>query len=626
MAPKRKKPATKKAKNVQEVDSGSQPPTKRKRSGKKIDPDTMDVDDPGTADSQMTVPTRSMRTRKALPTAPRDPLPARDGRNSHPGLIVAPRSKRTSGQVAAEKVAKDNAWLAAEATHAANMTQLSEMFAAEETGREMEENLIPTQKPRENEPSGLDIEAESEDEEPSKVKTGRKKKPVKGETRALVEGVEKALEIERLESRLEALRRGETKATIDNVVEAKKKPSRVVPPTGLLPSFKPRLSTAPPKELKRQTSKTSSRTSVLSKTSQEDGGLQEIDIQDLRPHSKSQVATGSLVENVEDGGDQFLALCEEHDLSGIDSPDSSDDESDHLPTQLQFSNVSATVVKTPVSSATVHKAPKGKTASSRTPTSIPSTPNVSDEPLSLPTWAVRKWRDTKLTEIIQEVVDAVYIDEEYTVDGSKDDAIYHIAYDRVREKISGIGRYTLTLVKQHFEQQYYKNKPTRIRKYAKWAMKPNGPGICEEPAPQPLSSLSSSDPLYQKARGICLSPFMVDTMKEFIRHGAGSVEYHGNFIGLVALSAAAVTRAFRMYSIDGIFTKSAGSDFAEVYWNDVVLSFIASAKTFSRNQWQRIRDKLGVAEGESDLGHPIQPKVEVSFYDTVAELYTPSSP
>ncbi|KAJ8089755.1 hypothetical protein PM082_018331 [Marasmius tenuissimus] len=89
----------------------------------------------------------------------------------------------------------------------------------------------------------------------------------------------------------------------------------------------------------------------------------------------------------------------------------------------------------------------------------------------------------KFLRIVQEVFDLVYeeLEEPIEVTGNKDDAVY---FHRINEKRSKIGRHARDNIRAYFGGSQYKNKVSRIKKYAIWGARANSPWICATSAPE----------------------------------------------------------------------------------------------------------------------------------------------
>ncbi|KAH9962102.1 hypothetical protein BJV74DRAFT_722511, partial [Russula compacta] len=82
--------------------------------------------------------------------------------------------------------------------------------------------------------------------------------------------------------------------------------------------------------------------------------------------------------------------------------------------------------------------------------------------------------------VIQGVLDKVYPGSGYTVKFG--DKIYSM--DRLNNRRTLIGSHAIKIVDDHFAQAQYVNKPKAIAKYAKWAIRQDGPMVWQTPTPE----------------------------------------------------------------------------------------------------------------------------------------------
>ncbi|KAJ8091524.1 hypothetical protein PM082_024444 [Marasmius tenuissimus] len=600
-------------------------------------------------------PTQNKKGRRRITLPPRDPLPPRSTRQEHPGQVDAPRPRRTSEQVAADDQAKAEAEQAQTEARAEAQRRLAEMMIQEAAARsqldasmptlraETEDDSLEEEEDDEGEDGIEDIEVEEDDEddeeddeeEEAPVKKNRKQKAKRGQTRALVEireQDERNTLIKQLEAQLATLKSG-SEQRITNVGKTSTSSSKPqVIPTGISTSFK---------------NKTSSRQKGSKNTAVPIGGLRDEDAAGQRPTTP--------VPN------ELVAVFEDAGMELVQPSDSSDDNCAMQRTLAAAvkKKAASTSTRTPITkqSKTSKKAPssvkQSQSNSKNTRKAVPAPSNSSDEndknAPPLPREIKRKWASTFLptlcnryfadTEpfanfrksqeflrIVQEVFDLVYeeLEEPYEVTGNKDDAVYFHAYKRINEKQSKIGRHARDDIRAYFEGSQYKNKVSRIKKYAIWGARANGPGICATPTPENCTVGPGAKGYIPPANdGICLSTFMIAAMKPMLKSSSGAIENYGHPVGLLALCAAAITRAFKMYSASGVYSKELVGDFSEARCTDIVASFVSVAKTFSPNHWSRIYQACTTENPEDPSLEPI---AEDSFHDTLASLYRPSSP
>ncbi|KAL0058855.1 hypothetical protein AAF712_014434 [Marasmius tenuissimus] len=577
----------------------------------------MDIDIKPTEDSENTARatrSRSAAAKKKKDITPRDPLPERVNRVQQPGLPDAPRSRRTSEQVvtaAREKAAAEEALRVEKAT---NRRMLAVMMVAEEEKRLQEEASMPEACSNLVVSSGDELEVSSDsDEFPSTCKESsddpdapppKRKTPKlnarRGAVRGMVDEVERAERIRLLEEQLKGLK-AKGKAKVASKAASTSSSSKQLSfPPGLAPSYK------------KATTLNLVKSSKNKKDELNIGGLQDMDAAAGRPKA---VVTKTVVH-----------IARKAPLINIS--DSSDSE-------------------TPAPATSQPKTPARKSKNT------PQTPDSSKAKLPLPAFALKQnnWRNLFLPtlyaiyfanpepfvnfrkgggefhNIVQVVVDLVFPDEEYAVTTLKDDAIYHTAYDRVGEKQSAIRRDAEDAVKNYFTDSQFKNKPSLVMSHAIWGSLPNGVGICATPTPRKHMNLKHGDEGYVAPDGICLSPIMISVMKGVYSHSNDTVKDFGHPIGLVAVAAAAVTRAFRMYSKNGAREKDFVGPFSEKMCGDIVASYVKMASKFSDNHWARIYSALcKVDQSKSAALQLNTTKGTAAVHDAIDNIYQRSSP
>ncbi|KAJ8095643.1 hypothetical protein PM082_022987 [Marasmius tenuissimus] len=273
-------------------------------------------------------------------------------------------------------------------------------------------------------------------------------------------------------------------------------------------------------------------------------------------------------------------------------------ESDISESKNDLSVDATSQIQTPAPKSSSAKKQKSTTslASSTPPSAIKAT-----KKLNLPSWAEKNntWKTTfvdtlyavyfadtepfanyrkgekKFLATVQVCAELVYPNEEYTVTGHRDDEIYHAAYDRVNEKQGLIDRIADAEVKKYFVKAEFKNNPQRIKKFAIWGSSPDGFGICSNPTPR-ACKFKPGQPGYIQPGDVCLSEMMINVVSTLLKYSANSVKDFGHPVGLVALAATAITRAFKMYVATGMRDKQANhiGNFSESECGDVAVSYV----------------------------------------------------
>lgn len=236
---------------------------------------------------------------------------------------------------------------------------------------------------------------------------------------------------------------------------------------------------------------------------------------------------------------------------------------------------------------------------------------ASDDPFSL----FSKGPD--LVNTVQKVLNLVYPGTKYKVVwGSK---LCQLAYDRLCDKRSIIGRKSINVIKAFFAQAEYHRNPTAIGRYVRWATRQDGPALWEGPSPP---QYTEEDPGYKPPRGLFQSKFIIDVATPLLQYLNTSQGNFGRPKALFALTAAAVERAFLSFST-GAFIKPSG-DFSQEHIGHLVADYMANFETFSERRWSELMTACGFAI-ESQKVKKVNPGAS-SLQKSRRVLYVPSSP
>ncbi|KAH9970253.1 hypothetical protein BJV74DRAFT_784526, partial [Russula compacta] len=200
-----------------------------------------------------------------------------------------------------------------------------------------------------------------------------------------------------------------------------------------------------------------------------------------------------------------------------------------------------------------------------------------------------------------------------------------------------IGSHAIKIVDDHFAQAQYVNKPKAIAKYAKWAIRQDGPMVWQTPTPEHCT-IEITSPDYIKPVNIFESTFMIALLAPFLKSCQGSCHNHGDPKGAVALGAAAVCaffaftnqilnmhpqlrRAFSMYTT-GVWVKA--HQFSRENSAETVALFATNTGRLSEHRWAQLKVSYGV----DSTGKGKQKALAVDLLDTqqFRKLYVPSSP
>ncbi|KAH9960529.1 hypothetical protein BJV74DRAFT_984234 [Russula compacta] len=218
--------------------------------------------------------------------------------------------------------------------------------------------------------------------------------------------------------------------------------------------------------------------------------------------------------------------------------------------------------------------------------------------------------------IIQGVLDKVYPGSGYMVKFG--DKIYSM--DCLNDRRTLIGSHAIKIVDDHFAQAQYVNKLKAITKYAKWAIRQDGPMVWQTPTPEHCT-VEITSPDYIKPVNIFESTFMIVLLAPFLKSCQGSCHNHGDLKGAVALGAAALRCAFSMYTT-GVRVKA--HQFSRENSAETVALFATNTGRLSERRWAQLKVSYGV----DSTGKGKQKALAVDLLDAqqFRELYIPSSP
>ncbi|KAJ7202084.1 hypothetical protein GGX14DRAFT_399658 [Mycena pura] len=191
------------------------------------------------------------------------------------------------------------------------------------------------------------------------------------------------------------------------------------------------------------------------------------------------------------------------------------------------------------------------------------------------------------------------------------------ARDRLNNGRSWVGSHAIAIVTRHFQGEPYIDLPASkreaaIAKYAAYALTPQGPMLFAKPAPE-------NDP-NALPTGFCQSTFVIDLLSAFLKKTAHSRKDYGRPVGAMCLIAAALERAFGMYTTGQLAEEA--PQFSQDNVGGVVEEYLDNIKRFSDRKWTAILQLCGVpskaAETPAAAGPSLQAHRRI--------LYTPSSP
>ncbi|KAF8480609.1 hypothetical protein F5888DRAFT_1825718 [Russula emetica] len=591
------------------------------------------------ADSANRVAVRqpTLVNRKVVP--PRSPLPSRATRPVHPGAPDMSKPRRTSTEVTAGAKRKAALQLQVNELEQKKIDTLAAMEVEEELADEEEERTVVRQQAQSD---GLDntkdvfmqseddenaggksdsdaeeiLELSTSEEDPQTLKAKKvlhrrsQKKPNRGETRAAVDSVK---------AKLKAADKKRSASVDLNAISNKKKKANV--PSGLTSDWKSKLSAATP----RQTS-----SKVKAKPFHEAlGGLEDEDT----------------LANVA----ETLALSTGHPMTGqknnkitnvtqfvhIDNNSDSDSESEDAPTKPPAKGAK----KSTTADSKALKVSKGKTQPEKTVKATKATKEVpvANPPFdisTLPEFARTNWSThflptlydclgcshdpfvigSDIVKPIQAVVNAAYPGSGYRV--LANDRLVVMAKGRLHEKRAFFGREAIKIVSDFFKDDAYANKPKATAKYAKWAIRGNGPALFGKPTPVECMIPKGTNG-YVEPDGIFESTFIIQLLSQYLKWCTGSCHDYGHPIGALSMAAAGIERAFVMFATG---TRTDVGQFSKDVVGTLVGDYLYLATRLTDRRWDLIAELCsGLKEKSTSLTHAVQSQVNRRT------LYEPSS-
>ncbi|KAF8487899.1 hypothetical protein F5888DRAFT_1639644 [Russula emetica] len=488
----------------------------------------------------------------------------------HPGAPDMSKPRRTSTEVTAGAKRKAALQLQVNELEQKKIDTLAAMEVEEELVDEEEERTVVRQQAQSD---GLDntkdvfmqseddknaggksdsdaeeiLELSMSEEDPQTLKAKKvlhrrsQKKLNMGETRAAVDS---------MKAKLKAADKKRSASVDLNAISNKKKKANI--PSGLTSDWKSKLSAATP----RQTS-----SKVKAKPFHEAlGGLEDED------------ALANVAET--------LALSTGHPMTGqknnkitnvtqfvhIDNNSDSDSESEDAPTKPPAKGAK----KSTTADSKALKVSKGKTQPEKTVKATKATKEVpvANPPfdiLTLPEFARTNWSThflpmlydclecshdpfvigSDIVKPIQAVVNAAYPGSGYRV--LANDRLVVMAKGRLHEKRAFFDREAIKIVSDFFKDDAYANKPKATVKYAKWAIRGNGPALFGKPTPVECMIPKGTNG-YVEPDGIFESTFIIQLLSQYLKWCTGSCHDYGHPIGALSMAAAGIERAFVMFA------------------------------------------------------------------------------
>ncbi|KAJ7446242.1 hypothetical protein B0H11DRAFT_2421105 [Mycena galericulata] len=293
--------------------------------------------------------------------------------------------------------------------------------------------------------------------------------------------------------------------------------------------------------------------------------------------------------------------------------------------RLDLKNVQRGRVGTPITTGTVTPATNVGNSGGNTgggPTGIPNYAQARWVSDYLPTLAAKLGTLENMWDLPQGDVDFVQgvWDRVYPLSGYKVTLgcpVYLKAKDRINDRRSFFGKRGLAVVDAFFQQKEFVGNTKMIARYAKYALRDDGPCIWGTPAP---AGVKRGEPGYTTPEDVFTSDHVVNVFAPFIKATAGTVYNYGYFRGGLAMTLTGLERAFIMY-LTGTKVND-GSPFSREQVSTLVGDYYKSVDSLSNRRWKLIMDKCR-AKNLEDVAVPLSASTMESNRH---QLFTPSSP
>ncbi|KAI9429815.1 hypothetical protein H4582DRAFT_1825696 [Lactarius indigo] len=197
--------------------------------------------------------------------------------------------------------------------------------------------------------------------------------------------------------------------------------------------------------------------------------------------------------------------------------------------------------------------------------------------------------------LVQEAFNAMHPNVSYTV--AAGDAIVTTSFERLKSKRSLIASEALKHVKKYFEGDRFKDRPEDVKSHVWWALRPDG--LAYQASPTPIDCpFDRKSPEYIPPKGRYQSDFIVPVIRKYIALAEGSailpqLGAENPPIGLYIVVLVAVERAFKTF-VKGTF-KDPPQFSNENTWRSIN-DFRASLLRLDTERWDRILGALGASD------------------------------
>ncbi|KAJ7150480.1 hypothetical protein C8R43DRAFT_951454 [Mycena crocata] len=189
--------------------------------------------------------------------------------------------------------------------------------------------------------------------------------------------------------------------------------------------------------------------------------------------------------------------------------------------------------------------------------------------------------------------------------------------DRIYDKRAWPGRRANTMVDVYFSTAEYIGHPKKIARYAKYALRHDGPSVWEVPAPM---GVKKGDVNYIAPDGVFTSVFIINTFGPWIKSISGSVYNTGYQRGALAMVLTVLERVWMRYTTS--YKVDDGSKFSCELVGTLVDDYYRSVEKLSERWWGLIMAKVR-AKNLEDVAVPLSAStMEANRHS----LFTPSRP
>ncbi|KAH6908108.1 hypothetical protein BKA70DRAFT_1222909 [Coprinopsis sp. MPI-PUGE-AT-0042] len=190
-----------------------------------------------------------------------------------------------------------------------------------------------------------------------------------------------------------------------------------------------------------------------------------------------------------------------------------------------------------------------------------------------------------LVSIVQDIVDAVYIDVTYTVK-CKGEPFHFMAYNRVNERRNAIVNEALALVIVKVKSFA---TPKEAKEWLVWARRMNGPLYWEMPTPATCKITDIEDERYIVPSGRLMSEYILTLASSALKYSSNALEEYKAEppIGLFAIIMAALERAALIIDEYGDKKKNATA-FSKTSWGAQVKHYVGNLEGIDRQKWAEV--------------------------------------